>query len=79
MSTIHWGTTLEEPTIDDVYEILAHDERRAILAILTNGEGELGVRGLVAYDPDAGRVSITDVSVRANLVRRHAADVFREN
>lgn len=114
MSTIHWGTTVEEPTIDEVYEILAHDERRAILGVLASGEGELDVGGLVdrhrewdgasgadeqrytirlvhqhlpkmadagliTYDPDVGYVSITDAGVRANLVRRHAEDVFRQH
>lgn len=114
MSTTQWETTVEEPTIDQVYDVLAHDERRAILDMLASGEGELDLdelvdlattwngvssldeqhytirlvhqhlpkmanAGLVAYDLDAGHVSITDFGVRANLVRRHAADVFREN
>lgn len=113
MSTQHWGTTVEEPTIDQVYETLAHDERRAILDMLASGDGELDLEGLVerartwngvsrqdeqrytvrlvhqhlpkmteaglvVYDRDAGHVSITDAGVRANLVRRHATDVFRE-
>lgn len=114
MSTKHWGPTVEEPTIDEVYEVLGHDERRAILDILASGEGELYFErlvdrltkgngaprrdeqrytirlfhqhlpkmadaGLVVYDPVAQYVSITDAGVRANLVRSHAADVFREN
>ena len=114
MSTIHQGTMTEGPTMDDVYEILAHAERRAILDVLVDGSREHDVHGLaerirercdaigldakqytirlihqhlpkmaeaglVAYDPDDGRVSITTDGVRANLVRRHGADVFRED
>lgn len=114
MSTIRQETMAEGPTMDEVYRILAHAERRALLGILASGPGELDVHelvertrewrdtpdldakpytirllhqhlpkmadaGLVAYDPDAGRVSITTDGVQANLVRRHGADVFRED
>lgn len=114
MGTIHWGPTVEEPTMEQVYEILSHDERRVIVDILASGDGELDIwglvdrarkqqgdsrldeqrytirlvhqhlpkmadAGLISYDPDAGHISITDAGVRANLVRRHAADVFRQS
>ncbi len=114
MSTIHQETMAKGPTMDEVYEILAHAERRATLDVLVDGPEahdvhglaerirercdtydldamqytirlihqhlpKMAEAGLVAYDPDDGRVSITTDGVRANLVRRHGADVFREN
>lgn len=114
MGTIHRRTVRDGPTMDDVYGILAHGERRAILDHLESTDGELYVHalverfsersdvserathryyirlvhqhlpkmaeaGLVAYDPDNERVSITSIGARANAVRRRGAEVFREN
>lgn len=47
METIHQQTTAGGPAIDDVYEILASTERRAVLDDLASTGGELAVSTLV--------------------------------
>lgn len=47
MSTIHQQATTGGPNIDEVFDILANGERRAILENLVRMDGELAVSCLI--------------------------------